>query len=670
MTNIKAQSIYFKLLKLLSLVVLLISCEGTVEQTKKNKSNVTQTNDPQIAFSGIEFAVPISDRRIEVFFKEAISLNNKKIVYLIYVSGLEDPIPYTAEGLFKDYRGLYKITLKNLSPGTNYYIKVNAREEDSNDILETGKDSGKITTFTNSLSNFDGIFSVSNAPGMDGLDSIIVNFSHPATGPGLSGAPVSYYEVTIIAGASSLNSGLSPADMNDTTKGSEQGRYTRLINFDNTRSSYQLSGFPSDTLLYVQIRAIHTDSINNPSEPWLRSELNTNYATIKTFNNDLSSLDFQAASFKIVTNGGAFADASKKAEWGSIVGVFDHFRIYYAKNQNDGLEQFLPHADVATTTFNGCTSTPKETQVLGVFCKKVPSSLDETILSDLETNKWYTFVLTICGNPSCSNKIIFNQRTSYINALFGSFSGITSIVQAKNLSELEQNIVRLKFLTPSFENGTFDGLEVHYANGNAPTTVHNPATDSYSVDSFDHTLDDEVVIRNLSYNNIQDQCFKLIPYIFGQPAGVKIYNINETSNAVCAKLEIRTPTSEEFKGFNDPDISSTANGVFLEWEKPTIGVYSHYEIFIKKTPGSFSFIQATLDYDLNISTDYQRILIDSNLNERESVTLVGFPTGFYKLGIRSYVEVNGEIHRSENNGNVLTCEVDPGNNNAACALGN
>lgn len=656
----KSFHLIMNIFMLIPLLIVLLSCEGTIQQTSKPKNQSVKVSSTSIQFAGIKSATAISDSRIEITFPSATG-GSGKFIYRIYVSGLSTPISKPQDTLFRDYTGYLRYTIKDLKPATGYIIKVNALEEESETEFESDVVSSSVTLFENKVATFNGVSQVLNNTGAAGLDSFTVYWSHAKISSNIFGDSSTNplrYEITIIDGSTSR----SPADMNNTELGVLDGRIVRQVDFDENVVSFNVTGLKSNTLYYVQMRAIHNGSVEDPLNLRLRGEQNTHYLEIRTYSNQSSSLQFDPEDMMITENTGAFSNSSKIISWEAVTGaVFDHYRVYVAE-QPSAFNPINAAYDGESCSLSGAfLSNPSS-----VYCKKVAATSNLTTISGLAlTEKNYDVYLTVCLDVQCqsalSKKVLYAQKEIIdSNSVTASFSGVTSLGLAK--SEAEIGTVKLNYTIPTFQNGFFDGIVVAHKleqNSTYDYIGETGYTGDFHVDDFNYIEDSFLVVRGLEYSSTSRHCFKLYPFIYRADGSKNI--ITDSRSPFCSLLLVRGPTASEFSGFNT--VKTVGEQIIMTWDLPTSGVYSHYEIFYLKNAASkaFNFTQAIqesfVDFD---NTNYERILFHRGDDpETQFYSIDGLDDGIYKVGILTYyVQGVVGISRSEANLGVYTCEVD------------
>jgi hypothetical protein len=616
--------------------VILTGCVGTVEEAQTPKSEIVAEPKSSIQFFGVYQANAISHDKIEILFYPATG-GSEKYNYIIYVG--DRPIPYAvpSEVLAPDYRGLLKFTATGLESAKTYIIKAEAIDQasggkDDNSVLKP------VTTFSNLVADFQGISSVSNNSGVDGLDSIIVRWPHATIDfSNLFGTTTTDPKIyQIVAVDADL---LTPGDMDNDLLGPAQGRYVKNFDFKATENETVLRGLKSNTKYYVWVRCLHKGSTYDRNNPNLIGERNTNYLSIKTLNGDLSSIEFDPNGLIVERNTGFAQTTSLLLSWPRVSGVFDHLRIYYR-----GSEHGVPE----TTGVDCKVMSDSQTS-----CKKLLATNLDTTIGNLLPNKTYNVKIVVCQDFDCTSSIIGTQKSGNTNAQLASFTGIESVQVATTVPELGK--LELKYSLPDFTKGDFDGFIIGFAQSTDFSTMVKLNLETYDgpleVVSFDYRTENSITINNVDYLDGGLKCFTIYPFIWNGVTRV------EYPNDVwkCVTPEISAPTDTEFAGVKEAD--TTGLNLFFNLDRPLVGIFDTYEVFLRKTPGVFSFSQAVAETEAGNFTNYNRYLLPWFIDSFTISNLALFDS--YKIGILTYFVYGADdIFRSEYNESILVCKVD------------
>lgn len=634
-----------KILSTFILLLTIVSCVGTVQESSQNYTNINNGPSNAMSFAGIFNAVAISDTKAEIFFYPAGG-GSGKFTYDIIVGSSPYPISIPSDVLSPDYRGILKTTITGLARLSTYQIKVEVRDDD------TGAQSNTqlfktITTFDNEVADFSGISSGSNMPGQDGKDSLKIRWTPARTSGGLTKKdwdPKSY-EIVVVDAAK-----LTPNDM-DVAYSSAEGRWVYQINFDTGLNEYIVRGLPAQTKFYIRMRTIHEASVDDLYNPKKRGERNTNYITISTLSADLADIDFQSDAFALALAPGEQGLNAMIASWTAATGVFDHYRLYY------GLEgSGVASGSYPDLCLSPILSAPGET----VFCKKADFLASSSPITGLLPYNTYEVALVLCATSACppDQRIIGPVRTIVMDPTSPTFNGAKELTMAQTLSDVGN--LYLKFDPPNFSTGYFDGLILKMRRtvdgSDAEVEITGTTTPTYYL-PYNFITDNQIIIKGVNYLELEPFCFTLYPYKWDADGVTK----RETPNNIwkCISPKAEAPSSQQFVGLRT---GSTENdGITVNWDTPSSGIFSHYELFWRKqSGGAFSWGDALAQAGNGFNyANYGRLLIDSDEN---SITLPGFADGTYIFGMITYftyVTDDGVITlRSETNGGLRSCKVD------------
>ena len=658
----------FKFIPTLLLVANMISCVGTIDSSALDTSITTKKESSSLVFNGVEELRSISHNKIEVYFYPAKG-GSEKYSYKIYYGGNPLPQVTSSDVLNTDYRGMLRFTLNELDSAKNYIIRVDVEDQVTLEYTKTIQ-SLSVKTFSNKVVDFFGISNVSNVSGVDGIDSIKVRWTHAECVDALrcdQDLDPTSYEIILL---DRTNKGLSPADFENRDLTQSDGRYVKVIQYSSSTNTNEtvVRGLVGNTEYYVLVRAIHKGTIDDLSYPQLRSELNRNYLQIKTLNNDLANIDFETDALDLKNLEGEFSLTSVSAKWQEAVGVFDHYRLYYAPstaglnsgNLTSNCKQDLDVGDNQSTT---------------ILCKKVIYSESEAITTGLMRNQDYDFILVLCLDTACSGdkRIVSDSQTIKVAPEDPVFGGITSIEQASNINDF--GTLKLNFEPVDTSVTYIDGYVVEYK--------ENPAievdllyevldvNDSSYVDGnisllpYNPETANSLIVNGISYYESKDYCFKVYPFIFNEDGTRAVF---ENDNWKCINTpEYLVPSQLEFKGLRN--VISQGTQVTLRWELPTNGVYEEFELYyVDYSSSSLVFATALQELDdwTNIGSSFGRITLAPGQTE---ITLSGFNNNSsFEFGILSnYNSTQGKL-RSENNQNIVRCSFVEGQN-IQCAGG-
>lgn len=648
--------------------LVLSSCVGTVEDASKVTTESSEQGvKTDLGFNGIVDLVPVSHDKLEVYFYPA-SGGSKEYLYQIYVGNLPEPVNVVEQVLTKDYRSMYRYTLTGLDIGTEYIVKVDVKDRNSKETVVTNV-TKKAFTFSNYVADFAGLSSVSNVSGFAGIDSIRVRWPHATTYPGNllgSDRDPQAYEITILD-----SSMLTPKAFNDFNLTPADGKIVKTVQYNPIVNEAVVRGLVSGKIYYVNVRAIHEGTIEDPNNPKLRNELNNKYFTIKTLEADASMIEFDVNNYLLTPSAGAASKNSLHLNWGVVTGIFDHFRVFYAVSPS-----LFPDVSAA------CEFKSSQ-ELLGgqIGCKKASPDLLATDLNDLAINQLYQVQLYICINIECTENVQLSVLQEGTGNLLAGFSGIQNIKLAENLEQL--GTVTLVYGTPDFSSGYFDGLAIEMTTEKPeliawiddPDLNPRPATeiiteDGYSGNfshiSFDYKEDSTVIVQGIDYSAANNYCFTMYPFVYDEVGSV-VYK-DSAASWTCVTTKVGAPTKKEFEGIREAEVSERT--IFINWNLPTKGVYSHFEVLYRKATGpadtTFNYDSVIEETTVNYDFSYNgRVLVDKNIGydvdgNPELATFVALnnmANGYYNIGVLTYANL-GYVIRSEKNIKIFQCYID------------
>lgn len=630
----------------LILNIVFIGCVGTIKESDPINTKASSESDKSISdYIGISSATAISNARVEVTFPAAEG-DADQIAYVIRYDGQQIPTYVYGSALRPDYRGLLKHTLTNLQSDTRYSFTVQVRNIKKN--LESANNLSKVTkTFNNVTAIFNGLSTVRNLSGADGLNGIEAIWPEAEIRGGIVNKdevdPIEY-QVTVID-----SNYLNPGDMNNESYGEPK---RKVYSIQGNKRSATINGLRAGTKYYVQTRAVHYGySIStNSSNINYKKEQNTNYLEISTYSENLGSLNFDNSSFKTFFPSGIAGLYSVQLNWTPPTGNFDHYRIYYSIDGTTNLSNYLN----VSTLDNACSG--NEVADANVKCQFIDSNVNNFLLTGLETNTKYNLSLAVCLTRSCeSGKRVFsNILTHTTTPPVASFRGITSIDGAKEIIKLDR--MYLNFETPDFSSGNISGFIVQYfgvdVNNTTPTSLND--TDSLNtslldVQPFDYRIDTIIEISGIDPSAATPYCFLITPFTYNNDGTKTLHRGGLIPQ--CKTPQIKGPSLLEFVGIDSYTCDVLSRTLTVYWTKPTAGIYSHFELFHVPNAASFNFGEA-FDWENNT---YERIQVDPS---RSTYSITNLQPGrSYRAGLISFYDfINGAI-RSEINTNTIQCNL-------------
>lgn len=636
----------------------MLSCVGTVEQAAKDKTLTIKYEDSDVVFEGVQSLIPISHDKIEVYFYPATG-GTEKYSYKIYYGGNPTPQVTSSDVLNTDYRGILRYTISDLDASKDYIIRVDVEDQITGKYTKTST-TLNTKTFSNKVADFYGVTAVSNLSGIDGIDSIKVRWTHAECIDSLKcdqSSDPSRYEIILL---DRTNAGRTPADFNNYDLTVAEGRIVKQIAFENDVNDVVIRGLSGETEYYVVVRAVHKGTVEDINNIQLRGEMNNAYLVIKTLSDDLSMINFDTSSLVLSNLSGEDAINSIKAEWVKAIGVFDHYRLYYAPktaNLNIGTipDQCLQALEVG------------DNQNTTILCKKVHYSEFNTITTGLLTQTDYDYILVLCQTVDCgaSERIVGDPQEATTKSDNPVFGGVLSLSQASDISELDS--IRINFIPVNLDETYIDGYMIEYKDNPAPTedslyevlqqTDSGYLDGNLYVETFNYLNASSVLIRGIEYYTGKTYCFKIYPYVYDSN-GVKVTFENENWQCINGPT-YSAPTQLDFKGLRKT--LSQDLQVTLRWQLPADGLFEEYELYYANVSnGKSLFGSIPVDLDNGSVSDAGRIIINSNIVE---YTLSGFETGdVYEFGIlTNFNSTQGRL-RSEENTNIVRCTFNDGSN--------
>lgn len=590
---------------------MIVGCVGTIEDKNLQTTKAKGADLNGINFSGIHDAVAISYDKIDIFFFPADG-EPENLTYIITHDSALLPIPVPAANLRPDYRGLLKYTVRNLTIDTpyNFIVQVQDNQERSSDSPRSLTEK----TLSNITANFDGISNVRNTPGLDGLNSFRVEWPE-AERLGTEFVPnerdVVEYVITLVDSEE-----LTPGDLNDPTFG-EPIRKVMVV--PGNKVSHIVTGLQDGTEYYVQVRAVHKGFKDFGGNPSYKSESNINYITRSTLSNDEDGIFFDASEVSANRLNGPSGLSTISVSWGSVQGAFDHFRIYY--NDEDDHSFFV--SDIQAD----CSKQGE------LHCKKVGFNLTSTLLSDLSPLTRYDINVVVCRDFECLASNPFNSVIAATDPGVAIFGGITSIVQPRSATKLDE--VYLQMSPPDLLSGNIDGLLVE-----VKSRLALPVDDSI----LNHPLDDEantsvlsvtpfifedvieITIKGIDSNSSEPYCFSVFPFIYADGVVVP-QRANEVVR--CLTVELKVPSSDDFPGLTNFEYDAAGSIVNLQWASPEGGLYDQIILFVRMDGGIFNFSEA-----INGTAGYTKFTYDQS---KEDAVLAFVPSGTYSFGVLSFI---------------------------------
>jgi hypothetical protein len=658
--NVKLKNLLMNISCMSLLIVLLVSCVGEIEDKNPDTTKTSAGSFAPIKFIGIDRAVAVADDKVEVYFFPGNG-EAANTTYIITYDGLANPITVSGSFLVLDYRGLLSYTVTGLNSNTRYSFDVQAYDNTTK-IQSESKEKRTVQTFANITSDFSGIAVAKNISGADGMTSVRIEWPEAYRGNPLlppTERDVVEYEVSLVDSDS-----LNPGDLNNSL-------YTdplrKVIPVPANVVSYVVSGLKPDTKYFVQVRAIHYGATQNSSDPTYRSEVNNKYLEVTTLSANLADLSYDPTEAAAIRASGVAGKSTIEVNWGEVTGSFDHYRVYYTVGGDLNLEGSYMQDDCDSLTVYG-----------GAYrCKKLDYSLNDTILTDLIGYTEYKMRVVICQVATCTagNRVSFNDITAKTDPPIAEFSGIDLIVPARSDTGLNQ--VHIGITSPDLNTGVVDGLAVKiFANPglgitqnyflnlpdldgdgsydddvlNMPLSTTAEVGSGLSVLPFDYKVASEISVTGIDPFTIETYTFLVVPYLY-EGGKVKLFEDNLNTGDITPS--IITPSGVEFSGVSQASCDVAPQTLRVQWDEPSLGVYSNYELYLKNDGAVFDFGAGKAG-----DASYTKVTLPKTAEEYSFAFL---PAGTYQVGAVTYLSV-GSGYYSENNTNIQQISI-PGDCN-------
>lgn len=629
--NMKKTSLIF-------LIFLLFSCVGKVEDANSELTKGVNDGETVINYGGILDAVPIAHDKVEVYFSPS-NLDPLRVTYIINYDGAVSPITVPGQTLVPDYRGFLRYTVTGLNINEQYVFNVQAKDDKGqqsvNDAFKT------ITTFANETANFQGVAIAKNLSGGDSKNSLIIEWPAAERKGGYipEDSDVSKYEITLLDADQ-----LTPVAFDDTSFSTPR----RIVNYvDGKNISHQVNGLLPGTTYYIRVRGIHYGYSKYSADPTYSHDENNKYITGTTLSNSVGDIQVDLDSFQVTTPSNSTGKTSLDLSWESGIGAVDHYRVYYKENGTG--EAWATYKSSRDDICNG-----QETTDSAYYCKPLTFADSSSKLVELKPYTSYEVYLLLCLDSLCSpsKSIAYNSPNVYkTSPPLVNFSGITEINNPRYHWSL--NEVYLSYEPVDLASGVIDGMLIevkarttgepavdtfiNFPDGNNPTSL-NPST-------LDFTNGTEVSIRGVDINTTEEYCFSLLPFVYVDDI---VTPDRESEVVSCIVPQIVTPTLEDFSGITSFYYDNSNSSASINWTAPEEGVYDRYVVFMKTTPGPFSFSAA-----ISGDSDYLRF---ESAGNTLGMTIPFIPTGTYQFGALTYLYQEDEY--SEYNNSISNLTVD------------
>ncbi len=622
---------------LLSILLLLTGCIGQVSTSDTVEATSGPTGPVEIAeskipFRGIESAQAISDSSILVKFKPATD-DSAKYVYHVYLNGSEQSVlSVPSQFAQRDDEGNIFLHVKNLNFSSFYIVAVKAydiqkqRYDNNSKILNA-------TTFSDAYPLFDGIASIENLVGISGTRKLKVNWKKALPSAQLppnsssSEMPYGYF----LYYAKSISGLLDKLHQNTFDISINNINQTDYILGD-------LSSLEENTNYYIAVRA------KNSSIP-AGFEKNEKFLSKKTtVLLPLSFAGIQTARIPPTLDGFNTINVT----WNNCQGC-DEYRVY-ALDTNRPIDINTDTLFLKATLSAGATSvqisgSPHTQYYIGVvacresgFCSGIDQQGADTLIGVKTTPPVAPFngITTITQPAGEIGLTSLNINWDGADILSGQFNEYRIFLVDSNGNELDNN-------------AGASGVQSRITNFN----ITNP--NGIYIDSTTPLTENttHLWVKNIPTNT--EVCFKVLPYSTTPPDPILGERTLPSAVTKCATASY---SPANFLGVNTTCSNPQLTALSINWNTPTQGIFSHYEIFFKRKDGNaFDYNAALLDtasvlpvgkvYRGSVYTLIKEPVADVTLPYTISI----FPdfASEYEIGVQTYYQLpNGTISRINN----------------------
>jgi Fibronectin type III domain len=656
----------FKFIQIILMGLMVSGCVGTIQDSAT--PNNLQSSGASIFFNfpGITTARPIAHDKIELEFFPAAG--GADIAYKLYINGSSNPVPVDPQALYSTLGGRYVYTVENLNPNQEYQFKLTAANAKLNSFSQA-EAVAYATTFDNKVSQFHGVSKLSLVPGQSS-SSILVDWIASPMGGIFTAGPydVAHYEITYISeigGAANLN--------NPTYGGTDRQvvlypappiRATPLSN----PSQFIIGSLASNLRYFVQVRAINSLFQNYAEDTTVTvipvsREVNTKFLNIKTDPGG-SLFDFNLSN--VILSNATGLDAFDKINvfWQPGVGSFASYRVFARKYDGTGspaTDDKLTEAMMLSMTTSGNYTS-------------VPSTDTSRRLTGLDNQAWYQVKVALCKTAACpvaaadSNAaLISDVKAIKVQPTLAAFSGINSIEPPGQYNE--RDVVKLRFDAPIMSTGFANVLEFYCVNPADKTQMvkfdgSNTITGSPvarcnglslggvfpSIGSYTSQK-----VNGLITDGAHEYCFAATPAIIGNGPEIRLSNMIVR----CSFPEVLPPSVAQFPGaknYNTPNACSVTGATAkIQWDLPTGGIYSGFQVYWKEKNSSAKF---TFLDGINAAAGYsQSTILSAGVQDFTATGLM--PGKTYQIGVLAVVDMVAPANDlySEYNLHVVDCVI-------------
>ncbi len=613
---------------ILSLLLLLTSCIGTIEDTKKVDKSTIKKN-VKFSFSGVVECTATSDKKIEVAFDPAYVTSGTakldELVYKVFLNGNFDTSVSSmmAKDLRVNTQGRFFLEVEGLSLNTNYSISVRVHDPASGN-QDNNTASCMLRTKDEKLPVFDGLNEVKAYPGVEGQSSVLLKWTTAKAAEYLlGGIPATGYRITkynIYAGTDSDD----PDSLSLLT----------TLNESSTTpvTQYQVSGLLQGQRYFYMIRAVDEAG---------REEKNRRVLAART--STPQSLTFSGiSSLTAPLNSSGYT--SLRANWSSPVGNFNRFKIF-AIPETEGL-------------FNSSSIDPNDNTFLSVELTNTTAISSQVVGLVPNTNYAVFVVACMLESGSCIAKAGDQKKlVAKTEPPLAPFAGISTIAPLDGVLGLNQ--VKVNWSAPAVSAGVCAGIKI-YQNDVAIKECGDPTLGSGEacLSSLNISCSSSSVnVANLTTD--QEYCFSAAVYEGSREQGAPLVK-------KCVTTRFDPPV------FQSPHTCTPIDGgtkVRIDWVKPSPeGLFTNYLVIAKKDPGttvnpSTFLSQAKTIYE-GTSTDNNLPMSDRyRFFTKAKGTLTHTVTGLspdttYNFMLKTHMSNSGS-HYYDQGTTVVSCKTTP-----------
>lgn len=563
-------------------VFVFASCNQTIE--KASGIETTKDYEPPVEFSfeGVDELRTVSDKKMDVYFKKAKG-GSGDYVYKIYDLSGRTLAAVDSSELRTDSSGRYRFTVKNLSPNTNYGIRVRAMDK-----LDRIEDKNAKVIYLKTLAGgypeFDGVLRCRNMPGSDGVTSIVVDWvAPPPKSTGLTVAPESVGSYTITYCKSEYGVSCIEAPV---------GGGTRAIPVNSSvKNKYVITGLDAKTAYYFNVQATSKGDPSLGIDP-LR-EKNRDYVECQTYGEAPTDIQFSGVERAEIGVAESGTD-SATLYWGDLSGNINGLMAFYHPKEEGSNAFRFSHPELKKSALGAISVLDRSYTITGL--KKFTE---------------YVAIVKVCTDASDENcadgadggqKVIFETKPRVSH-----FAGIKTILTDSDPGKISE--ATLVFEPASFTQGIFDEYRVYIVDGAKRIDVTQTTNtqklegegdyDGFYLHSFSPRIKNSTLVRLRGLKENKEYRFDILPWVNREiersPGNVE--QISYTDEGL-SNTKAYTPRLlvANFDGVTASCKNPTATSFSIDWETP-IGFKTAYEVFIKPVPQEGNLEQAEAFWD-------------------------------------------------------------------------